>query len=505
MSICKKIVNNNSIWAVGFLALKTICNFFLVPFLVKRIGMDQYGYIALANNFLLYIDLICVAFNYFAVRNIAVAYHKRDFEKANMYYSTILWADFALAFAIGIPCLVIIYFSDRIILISDAYSRDVKILFFLILIKYFVMLIGTILDVAAFIKNRLDISNKNKTFSYLFYIFTIIILLNLFEPRIWFIGIAALSEAVVYCGVQHLVKKRYIPDLIPQITAFSFSGIHNYLASGIWIAFNNMGNILNDGLDLMITNMMISENMVGMISIAKMLGNMICSIIVAISNSLKPKQLEDYSNGNTKALVDKLYHSMRLTGVCFAVFLAGFIGCGKAFLNVWLQGSEISTIYYLSLLAIMAYFIPSNVIPLYYVFTLTKKIKVPSYITITMGLANVFAMIALLKLTSLGGYAILLTTAILNLVHIIDTPIYAAYCLGIGWKTFYKPIKEHVIICFLCVLVGSVYSRLLGCVDTWLSLALAVLFLIAIIAFFTAVLIISIKFLNFMIQKKEAQ
>ncbi len=503
MHIIKRIANNNSIWAVIFFAVKTICNFFLVPILVRKIGMDQYGYIALANNFLLYIDLICVAFNYFAVRNIAVAYHTNELRKATMYYSTIVWADLFLCVALGIPSLTVIYFSDRIIFISDAYCRDVKLLFLFILIKYFIMLIGSILDVAVFIKNRLDISSKNRTISYLLYVVSILLLLKRFEPKIWFIGVAALLESVVYFGGQLWIKRISMPYLKPRLTSFSFKGICNYLESGIWIAFNNLGNVLNDGLDLMITNLMISEKMVGMISIAKMLGNMIYSIIVAISNSLRPKQLEDYSNGSLNSLVDRLRRTMRLTSICYGVFLGEFIGCGEAFLRIWLKGNDISSIYRLSILAILAYFIPANVSPLYYVFTLTKKIRFPSYITIIMGITNVITMIVLLKYSALGGAAVLLSTAILNLVHIIDTPLYAAHCLGISRKTFYKPLIEHVIVCICCYVVGSIYSVMMGNIVNWIELILAAGLFLAIAVCLFATVTLVIRMLYYLAPKKE--
>lgn len=74
--------------------------------------------------------------------------------------------------------------------------------------------------------------------------------------------------------------------------------------------------------------------------------------------------------------------------------------------------------------------------------------------------------------TSLGAYAVVLTTLVLNYVHFFDTPIYAAYCLKVKLTTFYSSIIEHFLTCFIQVfLMYWAFLRFPNC-DNWLTFVL---------------------------------
>lgn len=453
----RNISKNNSLWAIVFLGMKSGANFFLEPYIIRYVGIEEYGYVSLAYNMIIYIDIISVAFNYFAGRNIAVEYHRLNLFAANQYYSTVMFSDIALVILLGLPCLLIIYHLNSVIIVSTQYIFDVKVLFFLVLVRYFFLLFSSVLDVGAFVKNRLDLTNKNKILAFSFYCAIVMISFKLYTAHIWYVGFAAVIESLVYFFLQFLTKSRMVPDLVFSIKKFSLTKVVYFLEKGVWIAFNSLGNILNDGLDLLLTNLMISEEIVGKIAIAKIVGNVGYSIVLAVSNSLRPMQLEEYSKGNVNGLVKKLHYSMNVNGWIFCFFVGWFIGCGADFLKLWLNDNGDQTLYGFTLIAISAFMITSVVTPLYYVFVLAQRVRVASIITICMGMINVLSMYCLLMRTTLGGIVVLGTTSVLNLIHIIDTPIYAAHCLNISKKTFYKPIIKHILECIVVCSVSYLY------------------------------------------------
>lgn len=461
------VISNNSLWAIAFLVIRSGINVILTPYITKKVGIEAFGYVALANSFVLYIDVICVAFNYFAGRNISVSYHSGKTNAANEYYSTILASDLLLFLVFGGGSAFVISFVEKIINISSALIIDVKTLFMLVLFKYFLTMIGTTLEVSEFIKNRLDICNKNKIISYLIYTIFVYLFFTCFEGRVYFVGIALLIQSCVYLVLQFFTKRLLVSDLRFSLGLFNSSYVQLFISKGIWISFNNLGNILNDGLDLLITNLMISESMVGMISIAKMIGNLCYSVVGAISNSLTPKQLKDYSTGNINGLITKLHKSMALNGAVFCVLICLLIGCGRDFFYLWMNSQNDYELYLLTILATSCFIIPSVVKPLYYVYVLVQNVKFASYITILMGVINTLSMYLLIKYTSLGGYAVLLTTAVLNLIHLIDTPLYAAYCLKQDWRVFYKPIIRHIVLCVITGLWGIIIVKMTPVASTW--------------------------------------
>lgn len=88
---------------------------------------------------------------------------------------------------------------------------------------------------------------------------------------------------------------------------------------------------MNSGLDLLITNKMLTELLMGMVSVSKTLGALCYTLVVAISSSFRPKQLEAYSHKDKEKLIELLKNSMLITGTVCAIILAGFNACGEDF------------------------------------------------------------------------------------------------------------------------------------------------------------------------------
>ena len=68
-------------------ALNLVIQFFFSPYIVRELGAEANGFITLANNFITYASLLTSALNSMSGRFISMAYHRKDPEKANRYYT----------------------------------------------------------------------------------------------------------------------------------------------------------------------------------------------------------------------------------------------------------------------------------------------------------------------------------------------------------------------------------------------------------------------------------
>ena len=60
-------------------------SFFLVPYITEVIGVDAYGFVGLANDFVSYSQIVTVAINSMASRFITIKIHEGDKEEANKF------------------------------------------------------------------------------------------------------------------------------------------------------------------------------------------------------------------------------------------------------------------------------------------------------------------------------------------------------------------------------------------------------------------------------------
>lgn len=469
-----KIRNSNIIWAVFSVLINIIINFTIVPYVTERVGVEAYGYVTLANTMITYIDVISIAINAFACRFIAIEYHRKNLSEANKYYVSVFYANIILCcimtavFFYGIPNL------HKFINILTQYDFSVKLLFCLVAVRYFCTLLRSCFEVGAFIKNRLDLSEKAKSISYIIQSVLLIFLCGFLKPEIWYIGLATCAAAFVQLLFQISFSKKLTPELHINSSRLSLGCIRNLLATGTWNAINNLGNLFNSGLDLLIANKMLTAVIAGMISVSKTLGSTCYTVVCAISNSFRPKQLELYSVGDIDGLLNLLKKSMRITGAFCGVVIAGFWACGIDFLSLWIPSQNIEMIFQLTVIVLLGDIMIGVVNPLYYVFTLTKKLMLPCIITIAMGIVNIVSMYFLIKYTSYGDYAVVVTTMVINLIHFVDTPIYAAYCLQRPLKTFYPTILRHLVCVSILCIITTMLNLIYPSVTTWLSLGVKI-------------------------------
>lgn len=475
MKLLRRIYDSNAIWAIITVLVNCAINFTIVPYVTERVGVEAYGYVSLSNTIITYVDVISVALNSFAGRFIALAYHKNEFKKANMYYASSFYANLLLCVILSIVAAFGIKDIQKFLNILPTLETDVRILFIFVLARYNLVLLRTVFDTACFIKNRLDITEKFRALSYIVQAVLLIFLCGILRPKIWYIGIASMSAAFVLLISQMWCAHKFTPELKINIHLFSFSSVLEIISMGVWTTINNLGNILNSGLDLLIANKMLSGIMAGNISVSKSVGSMCYTLISSVSNSFRPRQLEKYSKGDLHGLVLDLKFSMRINGMLCGVIIAGFLVCGMDFLHLWIPTQDNASIFNYTMIVLIGDIIIGVVNPLYYVFTLTKKVKVPCYITLLMGATNVISMIILIRTTSLGGYVVVLTTMFINFTHFFDTPVYAAYCLKLPLKTFFPEILRHLLNVGSLIAVMLVMNTFRIEINSWFLLLLKII------------------------------
>ena len=162
----KRAIMMNMFWALFSLLINTLMNFLITPYVTNNIGVEAYGFVALANTFISCVDWISVSLNAYAGRFISVAYHKGQKEEANRYFSSTIVADAVLGgmvFLLGIAMILKITWFCKI---PQELVPDVKRLFFLVLLRYIMVVMRTAFETAAFIADRYNRTAAKRSLSF---------------------------------------------------------------------------------------------------------------------------------------------------------------------------------------------------------------------------------------------------------------------------------------------------------------------------------------------------
>lgn len=459
-------------------------NFLLTPFIVKSLGVEAYGFVGLSNNIIGYLQLATVALNSMAGRFITIEYHKGNIEQANKYFSSVFYSNVVISAVLGILSIVLLGFLEYIIKIPTNLVIDVKWLFALLCINSLLTLIFNVYIVSPFIKNRLEITSIRNLISNLIKAAVILILFGFFTSHLWYIGCSTLICGIYLIIANVKIKNKLTPELGVKFGNFDFVKVKTLLASGVWNLIGKLGDLLQRGLDLLFANWFINAAAMGILSITTQIPFIILSVLGLFSSSFAPSLTKDFANGDWEAMLGEVFKSIRILSICILVPISVLYIYGDVFYQLWMPTQDASLLQKLTICGTFALLVTSPLDGFWNIFTITNKIKGSSifmiinsvvvFLTVLLGLIFIdditTKMFIIAAIRSLYGV----------IRGIVFLPVYGAYCMGLKYTYFYKPILKSLL--GLSISLGFCWLfRLVYVPINWFSL-FAVSSLITIVA-----------------------
>lgn len=457
---------------ISFLAvlLNSFINLYLVPLITNTVGIEAYGFVSLAKNFTSYAVILMTALNSYAARYMAIAYLQGKKEEYLKYFNTVLFGNIFVAGIVLVLGIICVYKLDVILNIPVDSVGQIKLLFLLTFVTFYISTVTTAYAETAYVKDCLEIYNAIMFFSYFIEICILIITFMFFTPRVWYVGLATVVATIIVLVGSVKMTHRRVPELQIKIKKFSGNAMKMLVVNGFWNAANSLGNVLNSGLDLLVSNLLLNSISMGQISIAKNISGLIYTLYLTISQPFQPNFLKKYSEGDIEGLIEDLKYAMKICGIITNTVFAGFCILGLQFYKLWIPTQDISLLHILTVMAMLPCISEGCVYPLYYIYTLTVKNKIPCIVTIIGGVCNVIAMYLLIKYTKIGIFSIVLTTAVvMNIINLITNPIYMSHCLNIRKGTFYPNIFLNILCCCIALFTMKGIIMVYPIKDGWLS------------------------------------
>lgn len=467
----KQFVINTITTAVN-LVIHFAISFFLTSYLVNAVGSTAYGFYGMANNVVNYALIVTNALNSLSARFIGIGVHNKDYKSAKMYYSSVFAGDLVFALIILLPSCFAIYNLEHLIHIPSELMPEVKLLFVIVFLNMCVNIVFSAFGCVYTIKNRLDVTAMLQLFSNIVKAIILIALYVILKPSIVYLGVATLIATLIIALGNLFFTRKYMPEIKLDIHFASLKGIKELVSSGVWSSLNQLSLTLLNGLDLLVANLLVSAEAMGILSIAGTIPGVISTFISSLSNMFTPKYLELYSHGDYPSLLKEVKNSIRFMTVISVMPISFLIAFGIPFFKLWTPNTDIKMLYILSILIVLPSFSSGAINSVNYLYTVTNKIKWPAVILLITGIANVSIVFVCLKFTSLGVYAIAGVSAVIGFVrnYCFNAP-YAAFCIKKPIYTFWPDMLKSLICLAFAVAVGTVVNGLFK-VDTWIKLIL---------------------------------
>lgn len=470
----RKLVKTIMLSAVA-MATSYLISFILTPYITESVGAEAYGFVQLSRSFITYAGIITIALNSYATRFIAVAYHQKKLKASNEYFSSVLYANTVLAGILFFLFCIVGVFANYLFNISTELVGQVKVLFIITGITFSITTVFSVFSCGAYIENQLDKTNIFKCISYVAEAIVLYLLYKALPTKIWYVAIGSAFAALII-GVSNIyIHKKYTPSIRYSHSSVSLKPIKELVGNGIWNSLNSLGNTLNSGLDLIVTNLLLTPLAMGQVAIAKTISAMFYALFQMLAQPFQPIFLKNYSERNYTELLKNLKLAMVVSGLFSNLAFAGFFALGKEYYLLWIPKQDIDLVWALTVLTILGSVVEGAVFPLYYIYTLTVKNKMPCIVTICGGVLNVIGMYVLIKATNLGPFAVVLTTTvIMTAINLVFNPIYMTKCLNLRTVEFYPSLVKHILSCATMTVAFWGISQITNSV-TWIDLIIKML------------------------------
>lgn len=476
----KRQLTVNIAAAVVSFAVTMGINFFLTPYLDQQLGTEAYGFIGLSNNFVQYASILTAALNSMSGRFISIAYHRGELDKASRLFSSVLVADLVIAGVMTLLGAAVVAWIDVLLNVPAGLVKTVKITFALTFLAYIISIITAVFTTAAFVKNRIDISSIRDIVAHLLKAALICLLFVCFPAQLYFVALALVGSNLFLLAANVKVQKKILPEIQVSFRKFEFPLVKTLITAGIWMSLVQLSNTLISGLDLLVCNLYIGAEMMGLMSIAKTIPGSIALLINTITNVFSPKYTILYAKGDIPGLVENVKRTSNLQSFLLTVPIAGFIVFGKDFYRLWQPNKtpeELEIICILSILSCIMYLFSAHTQPLTILNTVCNRMHLPVLVTMSIGAFSIVAVIVCLNFFSLdeamaASLIVGVSSCLMSLRALVFIPVYAAHLLKQRWMTFYPMILKNLLTFVVVVLLFSLIHSLIS-ISSWSTLVLA--------------------------------
>lgn len=459
----------NIITSVGVMVVNLFISFWLSPYIIRTIGVEANGFVSLANNFVTYANLIVTALNAMAARFITISYIQGDYKKANIYYNSVFWGNLIIVVVLLLPAAYLIVRLENFIDVPSDILVDVKILFSLVFLPFFVRTGAPNWDCGTYITNRMDLSYIPNMATSVLRCVLLVGMFTMWTPHVWYVSLTSTLIGFITLGIAGYYTHKLTPELRVKLKnpIWSWKAIKELVGAGIWSAISNGGYMLLNGLDLLVCNVYIGSTAMGILSLSKTLPSILIQLSDSIRGAFGPELTISFAKGDKENIFKCINRAMKITSVVVSIPAAGLAVMGDAFYALWVPNQDAQLLQTLTILAILSYLVNSGIVILFNVFSTVNKVKYNSLAMIISGICSFAISLLMIYYTDLDIYAVAGVSSIITICkNLVFTVPMAAKLLGYKWYRFYPQVGISVLCTSLTILAGIIVRQFMS-VDSW--------------------------------------
>ena len=466
-----------------------LISFVYTPYLLSKIGAEAYAFYPLSFNIITYASVLTVIFTSMLSKYITVDYRSGNYARMNEFFNSSLRGNFIIGTVVGIPMLVGSLFADKIFNIPSSLTLEVKILFMLITIAFFIIQLRNTFIVANITTDKRYLTGFQKFYEKIVIVLVPVVVFIFVKPSVVWLGVAVVSGVVVRLFITIRTQKKIMPELKVEKKYVDNDVTKTLVSGGLWHSFNQLIILLHTNVEILLANLMFGAFVQSEYALAVVIPNLIRSMTIYLNNRILPYlallfKCESY---------DELRRNIPRFTKCMSVIMGAIsgvlIGFGDVFLSLWISDFYSVNIYMLMVLSVLSVFVTGSFSILYIILVVHDKLKMPAFVMLALGVINIPLSFILSRFFDI--YGILISSLIINISgYMIFIPTYLSKIVKFDKEKIYPGFLKGVYVLLIAIAL-SLICKSIFLLNSFAKLILAVIVIAVIL-----ILIIFIRFFS---------
>lgn len=482
----KKQIAKNIIINFINLICSIVAGLILTPFLVKSLGIEQYGMLPIALFMTFYISVVSQSITSAVNRFLIEQHIAGNTKEANEIFTTSTAIILFYSVGILVTASYFVYHVNSFLNVPDVFLTETRGLFLFVLGSICLSVITSAISVSVYVKNRIDLIQIGNIIRNAMKLLLTLFLFHMGYKGLQYVGLAIFLSEILCLIYTVIVWQKITPELLLKKVFFNRGVIRKITSFSGLIIFDQIGSILFLKTDLLLINKLMGSRQNGDYAIATQFSDLLRSLAGLVAGSLAPVMMMLYEKKEYEKLTSLTISFVKLLSLCIAIPIVLLCVYSKEILFFWL-GPDFVHLYKLVWVVTFPLIINLGTLPILSINLAVKKIKIPAMMNFLLACGGMILSLQLFYSTNLGYYAVAIAFAIsLTIKNAIFIPWYAAGIINASKFTFFKTHITSLIFSFtfgcLAYLLKGVFTGsgivlfLGGAVSAILGLIISLLF-----------------------------
>ncbi len=434
----KQILKNlSSTYIFGFLGMGL--GFFLVPFLLGKLGKEAYGLVVLAESTAAFFEILTISIRMSLSRHATFALSRQRMDELREYLSTGRIILYVSSVCVLVLSLWVSTFFSTVFRVPSLLSTDCTMLFLLISLSLVVSIPNIVFWSILYAKQRFDLINLSMSLGISLRAI-LIFLYYIFAPAPWR---SLTAYGVIYflmtCAQNYLTyrwSRIEMPEQVIQFRFFRRERIREILSFSLHTSLSRISSLLYQETAHILINILWGPAYNAIYSISLKLPNMMRKIFIEPSWALTPTFTDLVAKNDRRRMETLLFlYSKILTILTLPLCLALFF-FAEPIIAAWvgpefMMAGKLLPLFSISLFVGIPFSLSGCLVNAF------GKVKIPSIISLVTALVNLALCILLghwfsWKLFGIAWANIIASLLIVTLFY----PIYACRISGISIRRY---------------------------------------------------------------------